>query len=364
MSTSRIAPSIGLAVLVLVSCLAVVGFRAASAGRECSLCDEFERRLSAVDEGTEAHLGRRAEARTARDDAALTEEPLAADSGVDLEAGETSKVDRLLARFDDFERRLKSLEEDPLLRGFSYIESSNPKLRRRGVRALKDIAAHDPEARDAIRQTLGDVDDKVRLEAIEALTAIKDPDAVPLLRGMLGDTAARVRREVIESLVDLKAKEEGGLIAALLNDADEKVREQAANALGKLKSSQGTDLLVQALHDSDRGVRTQAIQTLGRIGAMGALPVLREMYQSNATKEPIRLAKVLRKLGDAEPFDNQVFQLGKTALNDPDESVRYHAVRMLANHARTAAQDVFRQATSDVSRRVRKEAKKALRGRD
>ena len=180
---------------------------------------------------------------------------------------------------------------------------------------------------------------------------------------MLGDSETCVRREATDSLVDLKANDEGAFIAKLLSDDNDKVRKDAVRALGKLNSPEGTEALIGALHDDDGGVRKGAIKTIGRTGAQDALPALKDMYESGQEKNPFRVAKAIRKLGDSDPFDREVARLAGMALNSDDEKARYKAIRALGNNARDDAQEIFRHAMGDASKRVRKEAKKALRDR-
>lgn len=267
----------------------------------------------------------------------------------------------LALQVNDLALRVHALEEDPLLRGFKYIESDEPRLRRRGIRALEDIARHDPEARTAIRQLLDDPDAKVRVEAIDTLADIDDRDSIPLLRHLLSDQDPRVRREAIDALVDLRSADDTGLIAAALSDPEAKVREDAARALGKLESPDAADQLIIALYDSDDDVRDEVIDSLRKIRSPSAIPALKDVYESGIETPRIRIAKVIRKLGDPGPFEVEVRNLAETALRDADEKARYKAIKELLNYAPREAQNVFRMAIEDESSRIRKKARKGLK---
>ena len=287
--------------------------------------------------------------------------------GVDVRSMRTSGVeelsavvDEILARLADLEERLDGLERDPLLRGFRYIESASPKLRRRGVRALKDIARHDLEALQAIRDMLGDEDAEVRIEAIETLADLENREAIPQLRGLLRDPESSVRLQILDILVELDAKEEGTLIAELLMDTDDEVRADAASALGRLKCSEGVDLLIGTLRDVDADVRSAAIEALGEIGATGAVGALLELHASRSETQPFRLLEVLRELGEPRPYRREIDHLSHTALHDSDENARYRSTRTLAKRARKEAQEVFRRALGDASARVRREAMRVV----
>lgn len=365
MSTAKIALSVGASLLLVATFLAVWALRGNRETSEAALSRHATAPLGTAEWDLDERLQRLESLLTTQASRPPSElySPPESEAALDISktAADAPPLDSFQEQLEDFERRLRSLERDPLLRGFSYIESSDAKLRRRGIRALEEIANHNPEARDAIRQMLSDADSKVREEAIDALRDIQDREAVPLVHDLLGDPEADVRREAIQALVALGDESDGARIAELLNDSDDKVREEAAVALGRMKSRQGTDLLIAALDDADADVRKNAIRTLGKTGAKSALPALKDLYELDERKKSFRLARAIRDLGDTGPFEAEVDRLSATALDDPDEVVRYKALRNLADHARTEAQEIFLQALEDESSRVRKEAKKALR---
>lgn len=290
--------------------------------------------------------------------------------------------------------RMQALEEDPINRGYTYVTSENAELRRQGIAALRRFAPFDPAAREAIRNLLYDPNQRVRMEATDALGDLGDREAAPLVAEMLSDSDPGVRREAIDSFADwghreaaplisrmlndpdanvrreaivalgtLGASEAAAEIAQLLSDSSDRVREQAADALGRLKAGQGTAALLQALSDSNDEVRGEAIASLGEIGAVQALPYLRDMYNRDPGRHRIRLVTALRSLGDAEPFRQEVQRLSQVALSGDDARARAQSVRSLSWFAREEARDVFRQALQDPSEWVRREAERALRRR-
>lgn len=273
-------------------------------------------------------------------------------------------LENVLARLDELEQRVRGLEEDPIARAYSFLQSENGELRHQGIHALERIAAHDPEARAAIRQMLQDSDARVRLAALGALANIGDKESIPLMAQLLGDLDNNVRRETVETLGRMGAQQAGGDIAQLLKDADPGVRERAADVLGRLRFPGGAETLVQALGDSSEEVRGEAIAALGEIGAKSAAPVLRELYAKDPGRHRVRLINALRALGDSGPFRQEVGRLSQTALGSNNESERTNAIRMLGWFAREEAREVFKQALSDPSERVRREADRALRGRE
>jgi len=304
------------------------------------------------------------------------------------------EIVRLRSQISAFSYRIQALEEDPVKRGYTYLGSENPALRLEGINALRRIAQFDPAAREAIRDMLNDPSERVRREATDALGDLGDKEAAPLMAQMLSDADPGVRREAIDSFADWGHKEAAPLIAQMLGDADanvrreaivalgtlgagessasiaqllsdpsDQVREQAADVLGRLKARDGTTALLQALNDSNNEVRGEAIASLGEIGAVEALPYLRDIYQRDPGRQLIRLVTAMRSLGDEQPFQQEVQRLSGVALSSDDVRARSQAVQMLSWFARGESRDVFTQALEDPSERVRREAERALRRR-
>ena len=133
--------------------------------------------------------------------------------------------------------------------------------------------------------------------------------------------------------------------------------------LGRLKARDGTTALLQVLNDSNNEVQGEAIASLGEIGAVEALPYLRDMYERNPGRNLIRLVTAMRSLGDQAPFQQEVQRLSQVAMSSDDVRARTQAVQTLSWFAREESQDVFTRALQDPSERVRREAERALRGR-
>ena len=120
----------------------------------------IEARLKRLEE--QVALLRRAPAASAGDGAA---EP-AADAGGDQAA--------LEANLSTLQERVKGLEEDPLRRGYAFLASENPELRRQGINTLDRVARFDPEARAAIRELLKDPSARVREQAAQKLMDVRE----------------------------------------------------------------------------------------------------------------------------------------------------------------------------------------------
>jgi HEAT repeat protein len=305
-----------------------------------------------------------------------------------------AELARLASRLDDLTYRIQGLEEDPISRGYAYINSESPQLRLEGITALRRVAQFDTTARDTIRNMLYDSNPRVRMEATDALGDLGDRDAAPLMAQMLSDADPNVRREAIDFFADWGHKESSALIARMLSDPDagvrreavvalgtlgasdadssisqllsdssDAVRQQAADVLGRLKVRNASPALLQALNDSNGEVRGEAIASLGEIGATEAIPYLRDMYQRDSGRDRIRLVIALRSLGDEQPFRQEVQRLSDAALSDGDAGARARAIQTLSSFARDQSRDIFTRALQDENDRVRHEAERALRNR-
>jgi len=270
-------------------------------------------------------------------------------------------ISRLRSAINDLDYRIRALEEDPINRGYTFLNSENPELRRRGIQSLFRLARLDPAAREAIRGMLDDDDPRVREEAADAVGRLGDKEAVPMLVQLLNDPEAGVRKEAVQNLSRLGAKEAADAVAKLLSDPSDRVREEAADVLGRLRASQAAPLLLEALKDKNEKVRGEAIASLGEINAREALPLLRQIYDTDPGPHKYRLIRALQSLGDTGPLNQEVKRLSEVALNAENVRDRAKAIQMLSWLAPKEARPVFQKALEDSNGWVRKEAERALR---
>ncbi len=209
--------------------------------------------------------------------------------------GET--VAELAARVAALEAVVRALQKDPLGRGFEYLASQNPALRREGIKLLDKIAREDPDAREAIAGLLEDPDPKVRSRAIETLAGMK---------------------------------------------------------------ALGVPELARWLEDPDRNVREEALRALRDSRDPGAAAPLRAFYEQHQGKEGLEAALALKQLGDGQPLEREIARLLQVAAKGEVESERLDALELLAKHARDTAQNVLMQALDDPSPRVREKAQRLL----
>ncbi|MEM7233274.1 MAG: HEAT repeat domain-containing protein, partial [Planctomycetota bacterium] len=277
----------------------------------------------------------------------------------DSDGQDLAEFHQRLARLETV---VRTLSADPVERGYNYLSSENPKLRRQGMELLESIAGNDPEARQAIRDMLRDGDSGIRVAALDTLADLRDKDAMGLVPELLADESASVRSEAITTLARLGAKESGGQISEMLADADPRVRERAADALGDIKYGDNPAALIQALDDKNNRVKGEVIASLGEAGVREAAPKLRDLYNNDPGEHKYRLMFALKSLGDQTPYNSEVQRLSTSVRNEEDAGRRIRSIRTLAWIARDQSKQLFEELVADENQnsRVREEAKRAL----
>jgi HEAT repeat protein len=344
----------------------------------------MDSRLDALESAVEALAGR-----VDRSGRAAPFEPLRGHDGAEPDAGDdddgppsvelSESLERRLARIEErleaVEVRLRAQADDPVLRGFTYLDSSSSRLRREGINLLRRFARSDQQSLNAIRGMLSDSDPEVRESAIDALEDVDDRDSAPQILSLLGDESGNVREEALRALPELFERNRDGErpsqaeIAAItpaildrIGDSEEDVRRAAIEALGDLRAPGVVPDLVHALEDPSERVREEAVDALMSVGDPAARPHLEQLYEGAAGGgRGVSLAIALRRLGNEEPFSQEAQRLAEQVTASADEGSRLSAVRTLGRHAAANHREVLTRALQDESRRVRTEAQRALR---
>jgi len=283
--------------------------------------------------GVEARLARLEAEVAKRRDASPAEEEEGAKT-----APAPDRIGAVEATLSALQLRVKGLEEDPVARGYSFLESENAEMRREGINALARAARLDPDIRAAIRGLLRDPSARVREQAAQVLGRLGDKESAPQMRALLADADARIRRRAVGALGASgerdAAREIGGL---LVSDADDRVRLAAADAIGRLKAPEAAEFLVEALKDRSEDVRGEAIASLGEIGAVGSAPHLMALYEGDPGRHGVRIAIALKALGDPAPIGKEIARLSAVVDSDAEPQARQQAQRDLDVLRRAAA---------------------------
>jgi succinate dehydrogenase/fumarate reductase flavoprotein subunit/HEAT repeat protein len=217
-----------------------------------------------------------------------------------------------------------------------------------GVRELVEVLPH-PEA---ARASLVSADAVVRSVSVYLLAARRAGDA-GAFRHALGDVDHRVRIEAVRALVSI---DDAAGVAAAARDDNREVRIVVANSLATLRA--GRDAVRSLVADTDPLVRAAALAALGELGC-GEVDL---MTVERALRAP---AWQVRE-GAARALSGATAELAvprlSQALVDEHLDVRKAAVLSLSRWAdsETAARDALGMALKDDDADVRAYARRAL----
>jgi len=220
---------------------------------------------------------------------------------------------------------------DQITRG---LDRQAPALRREAVKVL--AALEDPKATPALVRAMGDADDAVVAEAVEAL-ARSGPSAVPALIGALENGGAPARRCVARALAQYPGPTVVDALATALGDRDAEVRRAAARALGTLKDPRSLEALVATLRDASGAVAQEAAVAVGQIGDPRAVDALVAAARGQTGQGAnLALVEALGRLADPRALD---FLLQR--LDHPDPKLVTAAARALGSFQEPGAVDAL-----------------------
>lgn len=252
---------------------------------------------------------------------------------------------------------LGSAETEPL--ALRAASSEDPVERRAALRILCYFA--NPSALDLVIECARGADDRLRDIAIAGLPLFEDARIPELLLELshaplprtraaavraMGHAAEdpRLLGRALEALADgdpwvryfaCQALGRWGHPAATdavmqaLQDPAGQVRVGAVDALAKLSNAPAREALSQAARSSDLEVRRSALVALGSAPHASFLPVLIEALDSDDAATRLVAISSLARYTGAEPMA----AICRTALGDPDESVRDSAIELLAGQS-------------------------------
>src|SRR5262249_41395033 len=107
-----------------------------------------------------------------------------------------------------------------------------------------------------------------------------------------------------------------------LSHRDAVVRRAAIDALASIGGKSAATFVAMSLPDEEQPVASAAVRALGKLGAAEHLGLL-----APTTKDPLRLASVLRSLKDADP--ERAFAAAKPLLRSQESAVAAAAVEVV-----------------------------------
>lgn len=172
----------------------------------------------------------------------------------------------------------------------------------------------------------------------------------------LVDSDPSVRSEAAIRLGQSRSKEAVDSLVAVLGDPEDTVRVNVIRALGEIGDPKVVPAIVPFVTDPLSGVRIASCQTLGQLKDPRAVPALEKaLYDQDDT---IRLVAA-RSLGMI-PGPDSLDVLVRVALQDENEAIRSHVVKVVAERHATDAVPKLESALQAESELVRANAAQAL----
>ena len=214
--------------------------------------------------------------------------------------------------------------------------------------------------RPAFEKLLADVDDPLRVAAVNSLAGIADPGATALLVKAIDDPEPAVRRAAAAVLSTRKDQAaETALIAALSSHPDFQVRRAALTRFQQLPSAKALPAIRSAAQSPDDQLRRLAPQALAKLPGPEAEALLAELY--NSTDAAVR-AQAVEALWNRPGTVADDLML-KILAASPDRGQRQVAVRRFSSPALVTPRIVpaLREAAQSRSAFVRLEIVEAIR---
>ena len=139
--------------------------------------------------------------------------------------------------------------------------------------AVRDLAAHGPEALPALREWLSGPDAELRWWAVRTLAEVEDPQVTPLLRQALNDPEPSVRHCAALALRERPAPQAIPELVAHLASSDRLLARLSGDALAAL-GKEAVPALLEVLQAQPQAARLEAVRALAGIGDPSSIPAL------------------------------------------------------------------------------------------
>ncbi len=229
---------------------------------------------------------------------------------------------------------------------------------------VRQLAALGPGGARAMLDVYGRSDTAIRerLLLIEALAQINDPLASTVLAGLYAEeTSYSLHREIIGALGQRKDVDTDATITSIMDASDDKrIRAAAVQAMS------GRESMIPALSSvlkspaESLDVRQESIRSLGLVKNEPALEVLVDTASSagNAALQKTAIQEMARSYGVA------ALPALTTLSNDPDEAIRYSAVKALSRLPSESSTALLKTISEeDPSAAIRQHAERYLTAR-
>ncbi|MGH9140982.1 MAG: HEAT repeat domain-containing protein, partial [Vicinamibacterales bacterium] len=218
------------------------------------------------------------------------------------------------------------------------LAGDSPRARAAAAQALAYIDR--PEAIDALRLGMDDVDQWVRYFSVTSLGRQADRASLPLLRrAAAADGAQQVRIAAVKAIGEIGVSSEADavpLLASFIDAPDDELAVAATHALGSVEAASAQPPLRCALSAARPVRRVAAAEAIARRGGEGAVELLRWTAAADSEPEVMRAAIAgLSQIGvSAAPGAGQAVAAIAAIAGDPAR--RGEAVAALARMSESA----------------------------
>ncbi len=203
-------------------------------------------------------------------------------------------------------------------------------------RVAQDVTSSSPKVAGAAQAALAAIATRHPKEA-RSLTEAADP------RGESALAAVLVRDAVART--GLSEPNDSTFLASALTHRDARVRRAALDALASIGGDEASQAVTLSLADEEDAVAQAAIRALGRLGRGDQLASL-----AASTRDPLRLASILRALGEADP--QRAFAAAQPLLRSPEGAVAAAAVEVASATGNAARIEALMDACGHADQEV------------
>lgn len=174
------------------------------------------------------------------------------------------------------------------------------------------------------------------LAAIKSLGKVGNKDAVESLLALLDDQREKIRREAVSALTVIKDERSLQALINKLTDDDTGVRRRAALALGEFGGKEAVEPLIAGLNTNDHDFQTCCAWSLGKIKDKRAVKALILALESPYLRLVAHAAVALGEIGDRSSVEPLI-----TCLKDTNDAtarvVAFMSLKKLLNSAEFSA---------------------------
>ncbi len=183
------------------------------------------------------------------------------------------------------------------------------------------------QAEQIIVEGLSDPDPRIRVTALDVVSATRQTSLMPRVQGLLGDPQMMVRFHAAIAVGDMRYVQAMDAVSKLLNDPDTNIRMAAGYAMTRLGRPEHARIFRDAITSQDQTVRGNAALLLGKSADPEARKLLYWALQRSDSDDKVvwQAAESIARLGD-----ERIYPKLATHLTSPRVEERAAGVRAMS----------------------------------